>query len=204
MFNKKPVVIGITGASGVIYSFKLLEFLLEKSFNVDLIITEMGQVVIQQELNLNITNLNPEGKKTQILNRIAGSVDPGLLSLYANEGLCAPMSSGSYETQGMIILPCSMNTLAAIHAGMASNLITRAADTCLKQGKKLVIAPREVPFNTIHLRNMHALSAMGVKIVVPAPAFYNHPHSIDDMINYVTGKILDVFEVPNELYTRWK
>jgi 4-hydroxy-3-polyprenylbenzoate decarboxylase len=97
-----------------------------------------------------------------------------------------------------------MNTLAAVHAGIAGKLITRAADVTMKEGRSLILAPREMPFNTIHLRNMYELSQAGVKIVVPAPAFYNHPTSIDDMINYVTGKILDALEVPNDIYRRWK
>lgn len=198
-----PIILGISGASGVCYAFDVLKFLLKNDYIVHLILTNNSFQVIKHECDLELSS-NIDNNKNAILGYLNLKDKENNLILEDNNNIATSISSGSYLTQGMIILPCSMNTLAAIHAGIADSLLTRAADVCIKSGNKLVIAPREMPFSPIHLRNMYELSLMGVKIVVPNPAFYNKPETINDMIGFVSGKILDVFEVPNDLYKRWK
>lgn len=203
MKKSYPIILGVSGASGSIYSVYLLKFLLVNNYRVHLIFTENAFTVISKEVNIDL-GPKPKEVKTKLLSYLDLSAKEVQLEIHSNSDLLAPISSGSYLTHGMIILPCSMNTLAAVKTGISNSLITRAADVCIKQGRKLVLAPREMPFSSIHLENMYALSLKGVKIVVPSPAFYNNPQNIDDMINYVVGKILDAFEVNNDLYKRWK
>ena len=203
MNNDLPLIVGVTGASGSVYSFEILRFLLSNEYKVHLIFSTNSFQVINTELNLNLSE-NVANIKERILSFLNIESGENNLKVHLNTDLSASISSGSYFTQGMIILPCSMNTLAAIRMGLANSLITRAADVCIKQGRKLLIAPREMPFSSIHLDNMYTLSLKGVKIAVPSPAFYNNPDNVSDMINFVVGKILDTFEIPNELYKRWK
>lgn len=202
MLKDTPIILGISAASGVVYSIRLLKFLLENDYKVVVIVSESSYDIFKYELGITLST-DPDLQKKELLSFMNLDTNQNLI-LYSNHNLSASVSSGSFVTQGMIILPCSMNTLASIYSGIADRLITRAADVCIKQGRRLLLAPREMPFSTIHLRNMHSLSEMGVKIVVPSPPFYNNPETIDDMINIVAGKILDVFEVPNDLYRRWK
>lgn len=198
--ESKNLILAITGATGSIYSIALLKVLLQNSIKVHLLISENAFEVIKQELALDLTT-----NVTQtLLSYLKMDSCKNYLNFYPNNNLSACISSGSYKTDGMIILPCSMNTLASIRAGLSNTLITRAADVCLKQNKKLVLAPREMPFNTTHLENMYQLSLRGVTICVPTPAFYYQPQNIDEIVNYIVSKILDVFEVENELYPRWK
>lgn len=202
MTKTKPIILGVTGASGSIYFIKLLQFLLQEEYPVHLIISENAIPVINQELGFNLTE-DIEKNKTFLLEHFDLTSKKDLLVIHANSNTGASIASGSFKTDGMIICPCSMNTMASIRAGMASTLITRTADVCLKQGRKLLLAPREMPFSSIQLENMYQLSSIGVKIAIPCPAFYNNPKGIDDIISFVTGKILDAFEVPNEIYKRW-
>ena len=198
-----PIVIGITGASGAIYGVTLVKFLVENNYKVDLVLSSHAPKVFQAELGLNcgdttclaMTNslckfLNIEDKKSQ-------------LRIWEPSNVAASISSGSYKTQGMIIAPCSMGTLGNIAAGTSNNLITRAADVTLKERRKLLLLARETPLNTIHLRNMLTLSKMGAIIMPAAPGFYHNPQTIQDQINFVIGKVLDVFDIDNENFKRW-
>jgi 4-hydroxy-3-polyprenylbenzoate decarboxylase len=203
MCKEYPVIIAITGASGSIYGLRLAGFLLSHNYRVILVISENSKQVIKAETGLNLPK-NLAETRDNLYKYFKIVENKEKLTLLDNQDLAACISSGSYLSRGMIIAPCSMNTLGAIHSGIANTLITRAADVCIKQNRPLILSPREMPFSTIHLRNMHELSAMGVKIVVAAPSFYHNPHTIDDMINSVVSKILDVFEVPNELCRRWE
>ncbi|MEF9438500.1 MAG: UbiX family flavin prenyltransferase [Candidatus Mariimomonas ferrooxydans] len=123
---------------------------------------------------------------------------------YKEDNLSAPVSSGSFITDGMFVVPCSMKTLSGIANGYASNLVERAADVILKENRKLILAPREMPFNAIHLENMLKLARLGVTIAPPVPAFYHKPKKINDIIDFVVGKILDSSNVNNRLFRRWK
>jgi 4-hydroxy-3-polyprenylbenzoate decarboxylase len=124
--------------------------------------------------------------------------------IHSSNDLSASISSGSFRVNGMIIAPCSMKTLASIACGITDNLVARAADVILKERRKLVIVPRETPLNDIHLENMLKLSRMGAVMLPPMPAFYNHPQTIDDIINHTVARILDQFEIDNDLTKRWK
>lgn len=186
------IVLAITGASGIIYGLKLLENLVEK-FKVELILSNASLSVMKYESNIAISNIEEFDKIFQFSN----------LTVYSDKDLIAPLASGSYITEGMFIVPCSMKTLSAIANGYSDNLITRTADVMIKEKRKLILSPREMPLNTIHLENMLKLSRLGVIIAPPIPAFYNKPEKIEDIIDFVIGKLLDCMGIENNLYRRW-
>lgn len=188
----KKIVLSITGASGIIYGLKLLENLV-KNFKVDLILSNASLSVMKYESDIAISNFNEFYKKFPFNN----------LTLYSDNDLTAPLASGSYITEGMFVVPCSMKTLSAIANGYSDNLITRTADVMIKEKRKLILSPREMPLSTIHLENMLKLSRLGVIIAPPIPAFYNKPERIEDIVNFVVGKLLDCMGIENNLYRRW-
>lgn len=198
-----PVVLGITGASGAIYGISLLRFFLENGYKVDLVISQNACKVFAHELNLQINSESVEEIKQCLINYFGAANFTSRLAIWHQDNVAASISSGSYKTQGMIIAPCSMGTIANIANGTSNNLIARAADVVLKERRKLVLLARETPFNTIHLRNMLSLSEMGAIVVPAAPGFYHQPRTLEDQINFVLGKTLDVFGVDNDLFRRW-
>lgn len=179
------LVVAITGASGVVYGKRLLEVLKEKN-EVHLIISKVSERLIEYEL---------ETTKKE-LEKLASHV-------YAEDDFCAPLASGSFVTDGMIIIPCSMKTLAGIAHGYSENLILRAADITLKEKRKLILVPRETPLSSVHLRNLLDLSMQGVVIIPAMPAFYYRPKTIEDIIDFIVGKVLDSLGLNHELYKRW-
>lgn len=183
----RRITVAISGASGAIYAIRLLEALGEKKLETHLILSEWAYVTIKAE-----TNYLPEEVK-----KLASYS-------YAVKDLTAPLTSGSFLIEGMVIIPCSMKTLAAIACGYADNLISRAADITIKEGRKLILVPRETPLDAIHLENMLKLSRLGVVILPPMPAFYIKPSTIDDLVNHTIGKVLDQLGIHNNLYRRWK
>ncbi|GBE02489.1 putative aromatic acid decarboxylase [bacterium BMS3Bbin06] len=201
----KRYVMAITGASGSIIGLRVLETLIQHA-DVHLVISDAARPILQDEAGI------PSGRdlRDEILNRLgkrAGLKRDEInsrLVLHDEDDLWAPVSSGSYRTDGMLIVPCSMKTLSAIANGYADSLITRAADVTLKEGRSLVISPRETPLNKIHLENMLRLSGMGVRIVPPVMGFYHKPAGIDDMIDFIAGRILDQIDVSHGLYERWQ
>jgi polyprenyl P-hydroxybenzoate/phenylacrylic acid decarboxylase-like protein len=181
------LIIGVTGASGVIHAVRLLETLSRfPDTEAHLIMSEWAE----QNLALETT------VKPAYMESLAAAV-------YKNSDLAAAPSSGSFRTDGMIIIPCSMNTLASISCGLCSTLITRSAAVCLKEGRKLVLCPRETPLDAIQLENMLKLARMGVRIVPPMPAYYNHPATIDDLIQAHVMKVLDQFGIDTAAVPRW-
>ncbi|WP_312093458.1 UbiX family flavin prenyltransferase [Niallia sp.] len=181
------IVIGISGATGTIYAVKLLEMLQPfKEIHSHVIISNWAKKNLEVETHYSLEYL--ESLAT---------------FLYDNRDMGAKVSSGSFLTNGMIIVPCSMKTLAAIANGYSDSLISRAADVMLKEGRKLVICPRETPLSTIHLENMLKLSKMGVAVVPPMPSFYNNPKNIDDVVNHQAMKILDQFGIHVKNDKRW-
>jgi 4-hydroxy-3-polyprenylbenzoate decarboxylase len=188
----KKFIVAITGASGILYGFKLVEELI-KSFEVELILSESAILVINHETDLKINNFEEFKEKFSLPN----------LNVYSEKQINSPFASGSYKTEGMFIVPCSMKTLSAIANGYADNLITRTADVMIKEGRTLIISPREMPLSAIHIENMLKLARLGVTIAPPIPAFYNKPESIEDIINFVVGKLLDCSGIENNLYRRW-
>ncbi|MFD0711155.1 UbiX family flavin prenyltransferase [Paenibacillus sp. GCM10027626] len=195
---KQRWAVGITGASGSIYAIRLIEMLLSAGHAVHLVITDAGWRVLKEELGWNAA------KRQQALEAVFGEALAGARLIYhPNADIGASIASGSFKLQGMIIMPCSMGTLASIAHGISDNLMTRAADVMLKEGRKLLLVPRETPLHAIHLENMLSLSKLGVAIVPAMPAFYYGPQTIADMVDFLVGKVLDQLQIDHNLYRRW-
>ncbi|MEW6001500.1 MAG: flavin prenyltransferase UbiX [Nitrospirota bacterium] len=193
--------LAITGASGSIYGVRLLQYLLNLGHKVYLIITKEGAFILKEEVGYDW-----QGPEDMVERKIKRELRPkkAHLSYFGEENLSAPISSGSVKIDAMVIMPCSMKTISGIVHGYANNLVERAADVMIKEGRTLVVVPRETPLNTIHLRNMLSLSETGVKIIPAMPAFYSHPKHIEDIVNFVVGKVLDYLQIENDLFRRWK
>lgn len=189
----KKIVIGITGASGSIYAVRLIEELLKRGVFIYIICTENGEKVMKFETSLDIREWVEELKEKYEHVKLENIND-----------LFSGVASGSFKFDAMIILPCSMGTLAEISNGLSKNLLCRAADVALKEDRKLIIVPRETPLNAIHLENMLKLSKLGVSILPAMPGFYHKPQSMEDLINFVVGKILDSLSIENTLFKKWE
>lgn len=196
MVIKKIFTIGITGASGSLYGVRLVQELLKLNHQVHLVITDAGWQVLEQELGWNLE------KKEEMLQEHF-FVHGTNLYYHSLRDYNAPIASGSYQLDGMIVIPCSMGTLSKIANGNSGNLLERAADVVLKEGKRLIIVPRETPLNAIHLENMLKLAKTGARILPAMPGFYNKPNSIDDLVNHLVGKVLDSLEIEHDLFKRW-
>ena len=193
--------IAITGASGSIYGVRLLQYLLKNKHKVFLIITKEGSLILKEEVGYDWSG-SGKGVEKKIKRDL--KMDKGSLFLLSEDNLCAPISSGSAQVDAMVIIPCSMKTLSGIAHGYANNLVERSADVMIKEGRPLLLVPRETPLNSIHLKNMLILSEMGIKIIPPMPAFYSHPKNIEDIVDFIVGKVLDSLKIENNLYKRWK
>ena len=196
----KTICLAFTGASGMPYGIRLLECLLVAGCHVQLLYSQVAQIVARQEMNLELPGRASEAEKF-FRNRFAGL--PGTLSVYGREEWFAPVASGSNPPEAMIVCPCTMGTLASIAQGLASNLIERAADVVLKEGRKLILVPRETPFSAIHLENMLRLSRAGAVILPPNPGFYHHPQDVQDLVDFVVARLLDQIGVEHALMRRW-
>lgn len=192
---KRTYVLAITGASGSIFGLRMLEELGRVS-RLHVCVSSSAIPIVRDETGLDLSTADPE----TALRKYARSDD---IHFYHDTQMHAPIASGSVRTDGMLIVPCSMKTLSAISQGQASNLIERSADVTIKEGRRLVLSPREMPFSAIHLENMLKLARLGVRIAPPVPAFYHNPTSLANMIDFIIGKILDCLGEDNSLYTRW-
>lgn len=190
-------VVAISGASGVVFGLRVMRELALSS-EVHLVISATARSIIKEETGLDFSGTI---EKTQA--RVREYAASENVQCWLERDLEAPISSGSFLTDGMFVVPCSMKTLSAIANGYADNLISRAADVTIKEGRRLLIAPREMPLSAIHLENMLKLARLGVKIAPPVPAFYSHPQSLDDMVDFVVGKMLDAMGIKHSLFTRW-
>lgn len=202
----KRYILAITGASGPVFGIRLLQCLIKKA-DVHLIISSQAFSIIRHETGMDWTGKTDAEIEKRIMGYLARDGRQGFSrSLhYHNEGdLTSALSSGSFITDGMLVVPCSMKTLSGIANGYANGLIERAADVTIKEGRPLLISPREMPFNAIHLENMLKLARLGVKIAPPVPAFYHKPEDIDDIVDFVVGKILDSFKIKHDIYRRWR
>ena len=191
----KPYIVAITGASGVAYGVRLLQILSETGVSAELVISDTAKIVMREELG---TEAGENGLLSEL-----GIVKPAKIHLHDFKDFTAPIASGSYPTEGMVVIPCSMGTLGAIASGLSQNLIHRAADCTIKEGRKLILVPRETPLSAIHLENMLKLSRLGVRIVPAMPAFYSGQQSIQELIDFLVGKTLDQMGIPHALYPRW-
>jgi 4-hydroxy-3-polyprenylbenzoate decarboxylase len=192
--------IAITGASGAPYGMRVLQTLIKGGHNVYLTITGDGLNILNDE-----TGLMLKGSETDIQFTLEKHLEAkeGQLRYFGEDNMYAPIASGSAKVDGMVVIPCSMKALSSIANGFASNLIERAADVTIKEKRKLIIVPRETPLSTIHLRNMLALSEIGCHIIPAMPAFYHHPEKLQDMIDFIAGRVLDALGVENDLSPRW-
>jgi len=188
----KKIIVGITGASGSILAHRFIENLLTLGHEVHLVVSSNGEAVLAYEL---------EQGMDQLL--LGYQALPGQLYHYTNQDLFAPIASGSFRTDAMVIIPCSMGTLSRIAQGTSDTLMTRATDVMLKEGRRLILVPRESPLSSIHLRNMLRLSHMGVTIMPPMPSFYNKPKTLEDSINHSVGRLLDALDIENPLHREW-
>ena len=186
-------IVGMTGASGSIYGTRLAEEILRYGHEVYLVMTDNGKKVFAYELEMEFEEWTKKvNKKRQRL--ILCNIDD----------MFSPIASGSFRTDGMIIVPCSMGTLAKVSNGITDNLLTRAADVMMKEKRKLVVVPRETPFHSIHLKNMLALSDLNVTILPAIPCFYGKPKTLDDIVHHSAGRMLISLGIENNLYYRWK
>jgi 4-hydroxy-3-polyprenylbenzoate decarboxylase len=184
--SDRRLVVGISGASGVIYGARLLQLLRNADVETHLVITKAAEVTFAHETSMKIAEVKA---LADVCHRI--------------DDMAAPISSGSFRTMGMIIAPCSVRSMSEIASGCTTTLLTRSADVALKERRKLVLMLRETPLHTGHLRSMTALSEMGAIIAPPVPAFYNRPESLDDVINHSVGRVLDLFGIEVGAVTRW-
>jgi len=181
------VVVAITGASGGIYALYLLNELKKKGIEICAIITEYGEKIMGHETG-------------KLKHEIEEMVD----ELYSEKDMESPLASGSFQYDAMVVIPCSLKTLASIANGMAINLVVRTAICCLKEGRKLIVVPRETPLDLISLENMVKLKKAGAIILPAMPAFYHKPEKVDDLIYYIVGKVMDLLYIENSLYKRWR
>lgn len=195
------LTVAITGASGTIYAHRTLQLLAASGVveTVNLVMSTTAATVAQVEMGVNLKEPSAE-TFNEWLGLSAGSK---LIRYWRLDNLAAKPSSGSNKQAGMIIVPCSMGTLGAIASGAGTNLIHRAADVCLKEGRKLVLVPRETPYNAIHLENMLRLSHAGARIMPASPGFYHRPQTIDDLVEHLCYRILDQFNIPHSKKTQW-
>jgi 4-hydroxy-3-polyprenylbenzoate decarboxylase len=194
----KTFVFAMTGASGQAYGLRVLKELV-KAADVHLIMSSTALAILKEETGLDWASETEAGTARKVREHLAA----GRLHYWSEHKMNAPVASGSFRTDGMLVVPCSMKTLAGIRGGYANTLIERAADVTLKEGRRLLLSPREMPFSAIHLDNMLALAQLGVVIAPPIPAFYHGPGSLDDMVDFVAGKILDAMGVEHSLFKRW-
>ncbi len=184
----KEIIIGISGASGVQYGIRILETLKQlEGYENHLVISESAKKLIEIETEYSIGEIE----------KIADHV-------YADDDFTAPIASGSHRSKGMLVAPCSMKTLASIAIGMSDTLISRAADVCLKEKRPLILMVRETPLNLIHIQNMERAIKAGASILPACPAFYSKPSSIDEIINFMAGRALDLLGIEHNLYKRWQ
>jgi flavin prenyltransferase len=184
---KNRLVVGISGASGVVYGVRLLHALRALGVETHLVMSRTAEVTLAHETDLKVADVHGLASKVHRIDDLAAAV-----------------SSGSFQTMGMIIAPCSMRTLGEIAHGLSSNLMTRAADVVLKERRRLVLLVRETPLHAIHLRNMTTLAELGAIIAPPVPAFYNRPETLDDVIDHTVGRALDLFGLDTGAVRRWR
>jgi len=200
--NTKPLILGVTGASGLIYAVRALKFLLAAEYQIELVASKSTYIVWQAEQEIRMPG-EPD-KQAQFWREQAGVPAQGKLRCHPWSDVGAGIASGSFRTLGMIIMPCSMSTVAKLAGGLSSDLLERAADVQIKEGRKLVIVPRETPLSLIHLRNLTTLAETGVRIVPAIPAWYHNPQTIEDLVDFVVARALDQLDVDCIPIQRWQ
>ena len=184
--RKRRIIVGVSGASGAIYAYRLIQVLADSGIEVHFVASKAGLEVLEYECGLTMVQLTQMVHKIYDVNRIDSAI-----------------ASGSFPCESMVIVPCSMKTLGSLANGIAGNLLTRAADVTLKEGRKLDLVTRETPVHAIHLENMLKLSHAGARIVPACPGFYHRPQTIEELVDMLVGKICDTLNVDNDLFERW-
>lgn len=200
--QNQPLILGVSGASGLIYAVRAVKYLLQADYAIELVASKSTYIVWQSEQNIRMP-IEPIGQE-QFWRQQAGVDTLGKLRCHAWGDVGANIASGSFRTLGMIVIPCSMGTVAKIANGLSSDLLERAADVQLKEGKKLVVVPRETPFSLIHLRNLTTLAEAGARIVPAIPAWYHNPQTIEDLVDFVVARALDQFDIDCIPIERWQ
>jgi len=198
---QKPVVIGVSGASGLIYPVRALKHLLSAGYTVDLVASRASHQVWLKEDGVQMPT-NPE-QQAVFWRKQAGVETGGTLRCHASGNVGATIASGSYRSLGMVVMPCSMSTVGKLAAGLSSDLLERAADVQIKEGRSLVLVPRETPLSLIHLRNLTTLAEAGARIVPAIPAWYHKPQSINDLVDFVVARALDQLAIDCVPLRRW-
>jgi len=197
---QEKITLAVTGASGSLYALRLIECLVAANYQVYFLFSSAARVVFDTEVGLKLPG-SPEAASAILTEKFAAK--PGQIQVFGKEQWFSPVASGSAAPKKMIVCPCSTGTLAAISQGMSDNLIERAADVVIKERGQLLILPRETPFSTIHLQNMLTLSQMGVTIMPLAPGFYHKPQGINDLIDFMVGRVLDHLSIEQTIMPRW-
>jgi flavin prenyltransferase len=198
---RRAFAVAITGASGAVYAVRTLAALLERGCHVELVISEYGRRLLRDELG---EGASVDRLIDYLVGRYGSGVRQGSTSLYSNKDLGARIASGSQGCEGMVVVPCSMKTLAGIAHGLSRNLVERAADVMLKERRTLVIVPRETPMSLPQLKNMVLCAEAGAMVMPAMPAFYQMPQTLDDLADFMAGKILSALGFQHELYPAWK
>jgi 4-hydroxy-3-polyprenylbenzoate decarboxylase len=196
----RRLVVAVTGASGAIYAMRLLEAALALGHAIELVVSDYGKRLLIEECALNLKTTSPAD---WLEARYGPRARPGVLTLHHGHDLGAPLASGSRQWDAMIVIPCSMKTLSGVARGAASNLVERAADVTLKERRPLVLVPRETPLNTVHLENMLAAARAGAAIVPAMPAFYYGPRTLEDLADFIAGRVLSLLGIGHRLYEPW-
>ncbi|MFD0670417.1 UbiX family flavin prenyltransferase [Cohnella sp. GCM10027633] len=191
-------VVGMTGASGAPYGVKLCKELLAAGIHVHLVVSDAGWRVLKEELGWDAAR-RPDALEAAF----GGAIAAGTMTYHPLGDIGASIASGSFRAEGMVVIPCSMGSLSAIAAGASTNLLTRAADVTLKEGRPLLLVPRETPLSAIHLENMLKLARLGVRIIPAMPAFYNGPQTVEDIVSFLVGKVMDSMGITHNLFRRW-
>lgn len=196
----KTICVAMTGASGIQYALRLIEYLVQANCQVYVLMSKPARIVMSMD-----TDLPVPARTAQVQSQFSTryGAREGQLKAFGQEEWTAPVASGSGAPDAMVICPCTTGTLASVAAGTCNNLLERAADVVIKEGRKLIVMPREMPFSIIHLENMSRLARAGVVIMPPNPAFYNLPETVDELIDFVVARVLDQLDVKQTLMPRW-
>jgi flavin prenyltransferase len=199
--TRRSVVVAVTGASGALYATRTMAALLERGWHLELVVSDYGRRLLRDELG---DAAAIDRIADYLADKYGAAVRSGTFTLYSNRDLGAKIASGSQGAEAMVVVPCSMKSLAGIAHGLSRNLVERAADVMLKERRRLIIVPRETPMSLPQLRNMVLCAEAGVMIMPAMPAFYQMPQTLDDLADFMAGKILSALGLSHELYPSWK
>jgi 4-hydroxy-3-polyprenylbenzoate decarboxylase len=199
--RRRSIAVAITGASGAIYAMRTLAALLERGCHIELVVSDYGRRLLRDELG---DTASIDKLTDYLVSKYGAAVRNGSTTIYSNKDLGAKLASGSQGCEGMVVVPCSMKSLAGIAHGLSRNLVERAADVMLKERRRLIIVPRETPMSLPQLKNMVLCAEAGAMIMPAMPAFYQGPRTLDDLADFMAGKILSALGFDHELYPEWK